>query len=137
MPELTVDNLKVGDYLRFRSLNPKDLNTWEGRILSICGYEEAISQADILPYYWETKKSIKYLAIPEELKYIKLKVIENDNTSQVTYRVFALEFIDLSTLQINNYRNDVTVKIYGVENTEISSILLLLRAHGYNSKVIS
>ena len=136
MPELTTESIKLNDYIQFKTMNPADLNHWEGRVISLCGYEEAIAQQDILPYYWETQKSIKILPIPEELRYFKLKILENENTSKKTYRIFALEYIDVSTLRINNFRNDITARIYGVEPTEVTSILLLLHSHGYTAKII-
>ncbi len=137
MPTLDVTSIKVGDHLKFKTINDKDLIHWEGRVVSICGYEDATTQEDILPYYWETKKSHPELTIPEELTYFKLRVFENGDTTKRIFRIFALQYIDPSTLYINDIHSDITLKVYSVPSTELVSIINILRTHGYVAKVIS
>lgn len=136
MPTLDVTSIKVGDHLKFKTINARDLVYWEGRVVSICGYEDATTQEDILPYYWETKKSYPSLPIPEELTYFKLRVFENGDTTKRVFRIFALEYIDPSTLYINDIYHDIVLKVYSVPDTELSSIINLLKTHGYSAKVI-
>lgn len=136
MPELDVTKIKVGDHLKFKTINSKDLVHWEGRVVSICGYEDAITQEDILPYYWETKKDNPQLTIPDELTFIKIRIFENSDTTKRIFRIFALEYIDASTLRINDIHNDITLRVYSVPNTELASIITLLKTHGYVAKIL-
>lgn len=137
MPELDVTQIKVGDHLKFKTINSRDLVHWEGRVVSILGYEDAVTQEDVLPYYWETKKSCPELTIPEELTYFKIRVFENSDTNKRIFRIFALQYIDVSTLRINDIYNDITIKVYSVPDAEHSTIINLLKSHGYVAKVIA
>lgn len=137
MPELDIANIKVGDHLKFKTTNQKDLVHWEGRVVAICGYEDASTQMDCLPYYWETKKSNPDLPEISSLTFIKLRVFENGNVTKRTFRFFALEYIDVSTLRVNDIHSDIVIKVYSVPNTEHSTIVNLLKTHGYVAKVQS
>ena len=137
MPELDVTQIKVGDHLKFKTMNSRDLVYWEGRVVSILGYEDAITQEDILPYYWESKKSNPNLAIPEELTYFKLRVFENNDTLKRIFRIFSLQYIDVSTLRINDVYNDISIRVYSVPNEEQNTIINILKTHGYVARVMT
>lgn len=135
MPVENPSDLKVGETIRFKTLSPHDNVLWTGKISSLCDYDVAKTFQDVDTYYWDVKKVNPELGTKEALHYFLLKVLENE--LQATTRVFALEWIDPSTLERimeNTYKD---VRIYDIDSSKVEDILNLIKSHGYTCQQIN
>lgn len=122
-------SIQVGETIRFKTLSPHDNVIWTGKVSSICDYKIARTFQDVDTYYWDVKKVHPTMDTKEVLRYILLEVLENDN-STVT-RVFALEWIDVSTLERvkeNTYRD---FRVFDIDDSKAQDVLVMLKSHGY------
>ena len=81
------------------------------------------------------KKYNADLASKESLTYLVLRVKENN--TQVVTRVFAVEWMDLATLEIVDTDASVTIKVYDVTDSIAKEILGTIQAMGYNAEIVN
>lgn len=128
-------DLKIKDNIRFRTKNPHDNVTWEGRIVSICDYDTARQSGDVDVFYQEVKRVDNTLSDKENLTYLILKIRENDSVS--TKRVFALDWIDVSTLEKVEENSYVDFRVFDVNASKANDILKAISALGYTVEIRS
>lgn len=124
----------VGETVRFKTLSTHDNVLWTGKVVSLCDYEIAKTFQDIDTYYWDIKKIKPEMATKEALHYWVLKVLENELNA--TTRVFAREWIDISTLERimeNTYKD---IRVYDIDSSKAQDVLVMLKAHGYTCQLI-
>ena len=121
--------------IKFKSLSDHDTVAWEGTVAGFLTYDTAKTMEDILPYYREAKKSITDLPPIEELTFFILTL--DENTAVTKSRVFALEYIDPSTLRIQDVYSDLYFKVYATPASEVPTIITLLKSHGYNCSQVT
>jgi hypothetical protein len=127
--------LKLGENVKFKTLSNYDGKLWNGTVTGLLTYDDAVLREDILPVYREMAKSIANLAPIEDLHYASMRIMENNGIS--TFKIIALEFIDPSTLVVNDVYEEIDIRIYGSAATEIPTILNLLKIHGYRCQYIA
>lgn len=125
MPLLNPHDLKIGQSITFKTKYSLDTVTWKGRVVAFLEYNEAIKQYDILPYYSELKKEYPEFPPITELTFFKLKLPNEES------RIFAIEYIDPSTLYLNDVFKTIDLQIINTSQSEIGTLLDLLRSHGY------
>ena len=122
MSLITADQLNVGDTIRFKSISTHDNVYWKGTIISICKYKAAKAFSDIDAYYLDVKKTYASLAAKESLTYLVLDVIENDGSITST-RAFAVEWIDVSTLELIEEDSYSDIRIYNISDSLKAEII--------------
>lgn len=135
MPIVDPSSIVIKQDIKFKSLSDHDTVAWEGTVAGFLNYDAAKTMEDILPYYREAKKAITDLPPIEELTFFILKL--DENTAITKYRVFALEYIDPSTLRIQDVHSDLYFKVYATPESEVPTIITLLKAHGYNCSQVT
>lgn len=125
------NSLKIGDTIRFKTLNPHDNLVWTGTIAAICDYTAACHFENPDAYYQDVIRANgdRNIGAKETLKYLVLNVSEN--TTTVTNRVFALEYIDKSTLELVQENTHAVFRVYGIDTSKANDILTYISALGY------
>lgn len=124
--------LKVGDIVSFNTLNPRDTNVWSGKIKSICDYSIAKSFDDVDAYHHEVLKNSPNLKDLDETNFI---IMESDSENGKK-TVFALSWINEATLKRVGLEKEMKLLVFYNDDSEVSSILSLLRDSGFKCKVL-
>lgn len=127
--------LTIGQTIRFKSISVHDNVYWNGTIVGKVTYEIARAIEDIDTYYLDVKKYNADLAAKESLTYLVLQVKENE--TNVVTRVFAVEWMDLATLEVVDVDSSTTIKIYDVTDSIAKEILGTIQAMGYSAEIVS
>lgn len=135
MAVIDPSTVKLGDTVRFNTISPHDTVKWAGVVKAICDYNVARLFEDIDTYYYDVKKSSQELGAKESLKYLVLDVDEN-GTGVTTTRVFAVEWINLSTFEIISENTYVDLRIYDIPESKVSDIVRLIQSAGYIAEKI-
>lgn len=128
-------SISIGDTIRFKTMNPHDNVVWTGVVSSICSYNVAKIYGDVDAIFQEVQRELRTLESKERLKYLLVEVLENGEVP--TMRVFALEWIDKSTLEKIEENSHVDFRVYDLDPSKINDILKALTAMGYNTSVIT
>ena len=126
----TVDDIKIGKTISFKSKHPTDSNTYQGKVIGIGTYDTVKNLADLVPYYQRVATKVD-LPPMEDLEYI---VIQYSQDGKVTKSVFAkdyldeLEFIELDTV--------FDIRIYDRPYDDANKIVELLKANGFRCKAL-
>ena len=129
------NTLTVGQSIRFKSISVHDNVYWSGTICGRVTYDIARAIEDVDTYYLDVKKHNPDLASKESLTYLVLRVKEND--THVVTRVFAVEWMDLATLEIVDTDASVTIKVYDVTDAIAKEILGAIQDMGYKAEIVN
>lgn len=129
------NTLTVGQTIRFKSISVHDNVYWNGTICGRVTYDIARAIEDVDTYYLDVKKHNPDLASKESLTYLVLRVKEND--THVVTRVFAVEWMDLATLEIVDTDASVTIKVYDVTDAIAKEILGAIQDMGYKAEIVN
>lgn len=129
------DDIDLRQTIRFKTINPHDNVRWSGQLLSMCTYELAKAIADVDAYYQDVVRANSDTSFPakENLTYLILSVDENNGASRK--RVFASEFVDMSTLEIVNQNTYLDIRIYDIDRAKAQDILSYILACGYTAEI--
>lgn len=123
----TVD---LGDNISFRSINGKDNKIIQGYVVAICDYQVAKLYSDVIKYHQEVLESNPTSNITEDatvLNYFVIKDIQNRTNA------YAVDWVEATTLTIIAVNNDINLTVFDVAQSELETILKLLRDNGYNA----
>ena len=129
------NTLTVGQTIRFKSISVHDNVYWSGTICGRVTYDIARAIEDVDTYYLDVKKHNPDLASKESLTYLVLRVKESD--THVVTRVFAVEWMDLATLEIVDTDASVTIKVYDVTDAIAKEILGAIQDMGYKAEIVN
>jgi hypothetical protein len=129
----SLSDLAIGQSVSFTCNHPTDANIYQGTVIGLTTYAVAKSQEDLIPYYREVAKNIPTMAPIENLMFVLLSSTNNGVTTTVAR---ALEWINESSLTIITNAQQFDIRIYNRPNTEITTVLDLLRSHGYSCKLV-
>lgn len=130
----TVDEIKQGDVITFKSLSRYDNTVWRGTVKGFCDYDVARTYDDVLATHKEVQAVVPEIAPCETLRFVLMKMQDNSANSAVL-RIFALEWIEPGSLVIEDVGNIISIKVYNVPDTHQQQILDLLRSHGYVANI--
>jgi isopentenyldiphosphate isomerase len=131
MALLSLDDLKIGQTISFRTQNVSDLHEWIGTITGIIDFSLTTQWIqDLLPYDREVRKANNTIPVVEELNYIVLKTRTDTTLQPNPIGVCAFEWMDLSTLHIIEDQHNVDIRIYDIGNRE-PELINLLKANGF------
>ena len=140
MPVITTDQIELNDIIQFKTLSPHDNVLWSGEVISICDYDVAtLFGQDIVAYYQDiNRNTLGGLPAKETLTYIVLKVASTDSTNETLSekRVFALDFIDVSTLERINEQTYTDFRVYDISADKIADVRAVINALGYVVNVV-
>ena len=135
MPVITPDQINVGDIIKFKTLSPHDNVVWSGEVVSICGYDVArLFGEDIVAYYQDINRNVEGgLKAKEKLTYFVLKTTAADSADGIISerRVFAYEWLDLSTLERIDEQTYVDYRVYDISSDRVLEIKSAINAKGY------
>lgn len=136
MPVENPNDLKIGDTIRFKTINPHDNVLWTGKIAAITDYRTARAFDDVDTYYQDVIRANRDAGIgaKETLTYLLLNVSENDTT--VTTRVFAIAYIDRSTLELVEENTYTDFRVYDIDSSKARDILEYITSCGYVAEII-
>ena len=126
-------NIETGSIIQFNVVNGKDPGTKAGVVIAECGYKVARVYGDIVRYHQEVNESLGGSPITTPLEELEFFVIETE--SGITEAI-ATDWVAVSSLVINDVENDILIKIYNKPNSEIDTILTILRDNGYVANVV-
>lgn len=130
MAVITTDQIQINDIIRFKTLSPHDNVLWSGEVLSLCDYEVAsLFGQDIVAYYQDISKYVSDLPSKESLNYFVLKVAKTDAISE--RHVFALEWIDISTLERIDEHTYTDFRVYDISSDKIADVKGAINSLGY------
>lgn len=136
MALVSVSELQIGQRIQFKTLSDSDNVLYVGTITAIGDYSFARTIADLLPYSQAVLKSNPDLDPLEELTFLRIEMLENSEQPS-TVRVFAREWIDISSLKILEAKTSIDIRIYGTTTDQADTIVQLLRSSGYTAKLVS
>lgn len=119
----SVDDIAMGDTVRFKTVSPHDNVYWQGKVIAVCSYDIArqYNGNNVDTYYQDVKRVMTNLKAKENLTYVLLKVSTSENSSGVA--VFAKEWIDASTLEHINDISYRDIRIYGIDSSKLDDII--------------
>lgn len=130
MAVITTDQIQINDIIRFKTLSPHDNVLWSGEVLSLCDYEVAsLFGTDIVAYYQDVSKYVEDLPSKESLNYFVLKVASSEAISE--RRVFALEWIDISTLERVDEYTYTDFRVYDISDDKLADVKGVINSLGY------
>lgn len=132
-----IDDVKVGDTIRFKTTSPHDNVVWTGVVTAICNYDVARQFDDIDSYYQDIKRANYSIANKETLSYILLKIkLSDSNATKVA--VVAKEWIDESTLEYVNSNTHTDIRIYNIDPSKAEDIVSYIKAAypGYIAEIL-
>lgn len=129
---INLNDLTIGQTIAFKSISQYDNVEWRGVIVGFGDYNLIRSLQDVLPYYQNVKKTKPDILPIDRLNYVILDVYENTKTTVTNRRVFAKEWMDVSSLKIVNVHNYIDVRVFNVEQNQLQTILDLLNSNGYS-----
>lgn len=136
MSMTTIDQIDIGQTIRFTTINPHDNIVWEGKVIAFCDYNIARMISDIDAYFQEIQRSQVSVEDKTALQYIVLSVDENQ-TGVYTKRVFSTTWIEPSSLEVVDVNLNVDIRIYDVSKEKIEDIIQLLRSTGYQVSILA
>lgn len=133
----SIDNVKLGDTIRFKTLSAHDNVVWTGDVVSTCNYEIARRMYDVDAYYSEMKRSVPSLTSKESLTYFIIEVTQSNNSSVLV--AIAKEWIDQSTLEKVNENTYTDIRLYNIDANKVKDILSYIKTAypGYNAEILS
>jgi hypothetical protein len=133
----SVDDIAIGDTIRFKTLSAHDNVVWTGDVASICNYDTAKIFYDIDAYYAEIKRTVTSLTSKESLTYLVVKVTQSDNST--AYIAVAKDWIDASTLEKVSGNSHTDIRIYNIDSSKANDILSYIKTAypGYNAEILS
>lgn len=134
MAVVNPNDLKVGDTIRFKVMNPHDNIVWTGKIKSVCDYDIARQYEDIDTIYQDVQREIRTLGAKETLSYLLLRVQENDTT--ISTRVFALDWIDKSTLELVEENTYTDFRVFDIDENKAEDLRKAITAMGYVVSIV-
>lgn len=136
---VNLDDIKQKDTISFKTINPYDNNEWRGVVIGFGTYDLVSKQDDLLPYYQEVKKTASGsgMANIEDLNYIIIDCYENALTTTTNRRVFAKEWIDISSVKLINVYQHVDIRVFGATEADKRKILDMLIDSGYSAADIT
>jgi hypothetical protein len=136
MPNLTINDVDIGDKIRFRSKNLSDETVWVGTLLSrgsYRGYKAFLSNP--IPYNNAVRQvDATVTSDVTELTYFMVE-IDNGAENPVT-RIFANEWITAGSLSVITEGVSKTIKV-DIPDGNIENVVALLASAGYLCKIIS
>jgi hypothetical protein len=127
MAVMSVNDIAIGDNIRFKSISTHDNVYWVGTVTGICNYDNARRFSDVDTYYAEVARTTE-LPAKEKLTYILLNVTE---TNGIVTRCFAKEWIDQSTLEKVATNTYALIKIYDINDSKLKDVINYIRALDY------
>lgn len=133
----SVDDIAIGDTIRFKTLSAHDNVVWTGDVASICNYDTAKVFYDIDAYYATIKRTVTSLTSKESLTYLVIKITQSDNST--AYIAVAKEWIDESTLEKVTSNTHTDIRIYNIDASKAKDILSYIKTAypGYNAEILS
>lgn len=129
----SLDMITVGRTVRFKTVSPHDNVHWTGVVKAICDYQMASLYTDIDAYYADVQRTVRNLANKENLTYFIITVADEAETA---HRAFAMEWVDLSTLEFIAENTYVDFRVYDVDTSKAKDILYDLTSKGYTVDMI-
>jgi len=133
----TINDIQLGDIIRFSSLNPNDNNTYYGKVKGFIDYSIAVKYRDIVSYNNSVKLIVSSTPDYQDNKYFFIELMEEIDNTPIQEIVFALEWINESTLSIVTDLKIATLKVYGVTNDNINDLLTLIRGADFRVSLVS
>ena len=131
-----INTLNIGDTISFKTYNEYDTVERRAKLLGIANYDVVKKLEDLLPYYQEVKKTQGGMADIDQLTYFILDCYENSDNTAANKRVFAKEWIDVSTLRLINIGQHVDFRVYDVSSADVKKIQDIFSDYGYSISVI-
>lgn len=128
MPIETVDSIKVGDTIRFKTKAVHDNVYWSGKVTAICGYDIArqIAGSNLDIYYQDVKRVDSSIAELENAEYIIVKAVQDENISKTI--VIGIDWIDVSTFEHVDVVGHVDIRVYNITQAKARDIVNLIQA---------
>lgn len=122
----SVDDIVIGDKIRFKTVSPHDNVYWRGTVISICTYEVArlFNGSNIDIYYQDVKRINPTMKDKATLTYIVLQVSQSESSSENV--VFAKEWVDEGTLEKIDDTTYRDIRIHGIDSSKIGDIIKLI-----------
>ena len=130
----SLDNLTIGQTIRFKTISTHDNVYWTGKITGICSYDLARLHGDVDVYYQDVKRTNSDMAAKEELTYLVMKVAEDSNT--IATRIFAKEWLDQSTVEIVKANTYTDFRVYDIDSSKATDVLTAIQALGYTVEIV-
>jgi hypothetical protein len=125
-----VDEININNMVKFNTLHTDDETIWKGKVVGRITYDIARSYNHVLSYYMDIKKNNPNIGNMEELNYFLIE-LDNDNTNETTYRVFAEEWIVPGSLILIDTLSKREIRIFGITDTEFNDIVESIQIRGY------
>lgn len=135
MAAFSLDDITIGQTIRFKTISPHDNNYWYAKVIGITTYAVARTIADVDSYYLDVKKYYPTIGAKEKLTYLILESQESD--SVVATRVHAKEWIDTSTLEQVSENTYTLFKVYDLTEETANEVLTSLKAMGLTCEIVT
>ena len=127
--------LRVGDVIRFKTVNPHDNIYHTGKIRAVCDYDTAKLFDDVDTYYQEVLRYVPTLGDKQILTYLALYISENQTSGST--KVFAIEVIDKVTLELVEENTYTDFRVYDIDESKAKDVLDAIRTLGYTCNIIT
>ena len=119
---------KVGDVIKFRVINPHDLNVYQGTVFAVCNYPVARQYGDVVAIHQTMLQANSELAEVTQQKFL---IVELNDT---TRRPFAFEWIDTGVEYLDQEGN-YCLFLYNVSAEQAAMALNLIKEQDISCKI--
>lgn len=133
----TIDDIKMGSVISFRSKAVNDNNFYHGKVVGFTTSEIAKSYADIYTYNTSVQSADNTVPVVTLQTFLMMQLIEPVDNTEKYLIPFSLEWISTPTLNIIASDRIALVKIYEVDEANIQDVINVLASAGFKAKVDS
>ena len=119
---------KAGDIIKFRVINPHDLNVYQGTVLAVCSYPVARQYGDVVAIHQTMLQANAELTEVTQQKFL---IVELNDT---TRRPFAFEWIDMGVEYLDQESN-YCLFLYNVTAEQAAMVLNLVKEQDISCKI--
>lgn len=134
MATFSLDDIAIGQTIRFKTVSPHDNNYWYAKVIGITTYAVAKTISDVDAYYLDVKKYYPTISAKEKLTYLILESQESDSVTAT--RVHAKEWIDINTLEQVSENTFTLFKVYDLSEETAQDLLTSLKAMGFTCEIV-
>ena len=146
MPTTTEQNLvkvsqcNLGDTIKFKTINPIDVNVYSGKIIGIVDFERARTYGDVAAIHLQMAHGASSMGKDDliDVTQQQFLVVELYNGEIVPY---AFEWLQspggsYGSVQKIDVGATYTIRLYNVSDTDASTALSILKQNGYVCKLL-
>jgi len=133
----TLDQIVIGSNISFRSKAVNDNNAYLGKVIGMVTADIAKTHADVYTYNTSIQSADINVPAVELLTFLLIKLTEAVDGTTRYIIPFALDWINIATLNIISSDRVAIIRVFDVDSTNSQDVINLLKSAGFKARVDS